>query len=223
MNFVAHVEVGVRVSPPSATAEASSPLSPLLVGAALPDLAAIGRHRLKPNGAVGPLADGIRLHHRTDAVFHADHRFRALMAELRGGLRADGVGRGPARACGHVGVELLLDGHLLGDAEAADRVKALLAVAADPGPEILELVAPPRRSAWQDHLRIVADRIDPDAYGDPGRVAARLQRVLSVRPTLALADRDVEVLAERLGVIQPAIRKVATALVADTAAALATP
>jgi hypothetical protein len=220
VNFIAHMEVG-ELARPAGPQQPGHRLRPFLVGTALPDLAGIGRFRLEPDSAAGELAEGIRVHHRTDSVFHADGRVRELMAQLRTALLASGLARGPARACGHVGVELLLDGRLLAEPSVADRADALLIEAADPGTELVALVAPDRRPAWRDHLGAIAERIAPAAYVDPDLVAARLHRILGRRPLLVLRDEHVVVVAAELRAIQPQVDAVAHAVVADTAAAVA--
>jgi hypothetical protein len=217
VNFVAHVEVANRLQ--AAPAEAGGDgLHPLMVGAALPDLAAIGRFRLEPGASTGDLAVGIRVHHRTDDVFHADTRFRELMGRLRGELLGAGLGRGAARACGHVGVELLLDGHLLADSEVVDRVDGLLWSIGRPDDAVLGAVREVDRQPWADHLVQVAERITPESYGAADLVAARLHRILDRRPRLAFDDAQVPVLADALATVQPAVGAVAADLVADTAA-----
>lgn len=219
MNFVAHVEVVNRLAP--MTEPAARPgLPPVMVGAALPDMAAIGGFRLQPGATTGELAEGIRLHHRTDDAFHADERFRRLMARLRTELMAAGIGRGAARACGHVGVELLLDGHLLAEGDVADRVGALLWSVGRPTEEVLDAVPKAERVSWEIHLGLVAERIAPDSYRAAHLVAARLHRILARRPRLAFAEGDVPWLADSLLRIQPAVNDVADALVADTARAV---
>jgi hypothetical protein len=219
MNFVAHVEVAHRVRA-TATPPEESDLSPVLVGAALPDFAAIGGFRLEPGATDGEVAEGIRLHHRADDAFHADDRFRALMGRLRTALTSAGVGRGAARACGHVGIELLLDGRLLAEQGVADRADALLGSIGRPSDEVLDTVAGARRASWEAHLVMVADRIDPSSYRIADLVAARLHRILSHRPRLALDQGDVELLAGALRGIQPAVDEVTHDLVADTASAV---
>src|SRR5438874_13394876 len=100
VNFVGHIATGLR-----AAGDGDDPA--FLVGTALPDFASMRRTRLGP--AVGPLADGIALHHATDHAFHADGWFLDLERDLRDGLRRDGLPAGPARPCAHLGPELLLD------------------------------------------------------------------------------------------------------------------
>ena len=220
MNFVAHVEVAHRVSTRRTQTDRLSK-APLLVGAALPDLAAIGGFRLLARAATGDLAEGIRLHHRADDVFHADPRVRTLMGDLRGALLVAGVARGPARACGHVGVELLLDGQLMGDRQVTQRVDGLLDSIARPSKEVLSAVAQPDRNVWESHLTLVAARIAPQAYKDPALIAGRLGRILARRPRLALSPGDIDPLSRALYELEPEVGAVAGDLIAETARSVA--
>jgi len=86
--------------------------SAFVLGSMLPDLFAMARLRL------GPLDDeevqrGVRFHIETDAVFHQTETFIALNHRALRALRARNVRRGPARACAHIGVEMLLDARLV--------------------------------------------------------------------------------------------------------------
>ena len=127
MNFVGHIEVARRLpGAPRAPGEPSAGFAGpggeragYLVGAALPDFAAMGRFRLSSAAAAdGPVGErsrvglrrGLEVHHRTDDAFHRHRWFREASVAVTERLQADGVARGPAMACGHVGVELLLDG-----------------------------------------------------------------------------------------------------------------
>ena len=218
MNFVAHVEVANRVVPTGGT---SGPgLQPTMVGAALPDMAAIGGFRLRPRGTEGALGEGVRLHHRTDEVFHADERFRELMGRLRSSLTAAGFGRGPARACGHLGVELLLDGRLQDDRKVVDRVDALLWSVGNPTADVVDAVPEAEQTSWADHLALVSERIAPESYRVVPLVAARLHRILARRPRLAFDEADVPVLSDELRRIQADVDEVANDLVTDTAVAV---
>ena len=97
----------------------------------LPDFASMAGTRLS-SGAPVPdpdraLAHGIALHHRTDDAFHGDPWFTSLVQATLDALSADGVPRGAARAVGHVGVEMLIDGELLRRPGVADAYTAALA------------------------------------------------------------------------------------------------
>lgn len=186
-----------------------------LLGSALPDLGSIGGYRLLGASPDPSVTAGIDLHHRTDDVFHRHPWFADRNRSLADRLQADGVGRGAARACSHVGIELLLDGELLAD----PRLVAATDDAYGGIPERLDLldglVDPERRAGWREHLRRVAEWRMPDDYDRPDAVARRLHRILARRPRLALADDRVDTVAEALAEFQQGIRATATEFLSE--------
>jgi hypothetical protein len=213
VNFVGHVEVA-RLHRGPAGAEAST--VGFLVGAALPDLAAIGRFRLLERPADPAVAAGVDLHHRTDEAFHRHHWFRSNCAGLTARLEQLGLGRGAARACGHVGVELLLDGHLLTDrAGLRPSVQGAIEAAGRGAAAFGDLVAPAHRGAWHDHLERLGGWEVPADYHHPEAVAARLQRILSSRSRLAFPAREVGSVARALAERNDAVVAGADPLLAD--------
>jgi len=193
------------------------------LGSALPDVAGMGRFRLNrdPHGDGGGALDaGIQLHYRTDDVFHSHRWFVARQAEVHDELTAAGFGRGPALACAHVGVELLLDGVLLADGPTAGAVRETFAAIDDLRAPLGALVSPDDEPGWQAHLSRFTGGGAVAHLDDPAEVARRLQRILAHRPRLAFAPRQlphlVDVLARRL----PAVADGAHDLVADLAARL---
>src|SRR5262245_17438640 len=115
VNLVGHVAVAARQ-----TADASPAY---LVGAMLPDLAAMTRVRLGPPVPPFPastdLSAGIALHHLSDAAFHGSRWFNEHNRALRDALLDAGVDPGAARASAHAGLEMLLDGELMSDRRVA--------------------------------------------------------------------------------------------------------
>ena len=154
-------------------------------GAMLPDLAAMAglRVALVADPAVGA---GRGFHFATDAAFHRAPAFQSLSASASRALVAAGVRRGPARAIGHVGIELLLDGWLAerrgvpaSYAEALARASALTPhVVFRNGAAALPLLALCGR--------IAAAPTTGASWCEPARLAARLARILARRPRLAL-------------------------------------
>ncbi len=193
MNFVGHIEVarlvdGGRSSTPG-----------FLLGAALPDLAAMGRFRLTDRPADPDMAAGVDLHHRTDEVFHRHPLFRSTSSAASTALAEAGLSRGASRACGHVGIELLLDGHLLGDGTVLrSSVEVAMATAVDRSDELVDLVGPEHRAGWRHHLERLTDWPVPDDYHRPEAVARRLQRILSRRPRLRFSTDDIGAVATGL-------------------------
>ena len=203
MNFVGHIATGLRVG--SLHAEPQ-----FLVGTALPDFAGMGRTRL--GAANGPLGAGIALHHATDRVFHAAPWFLDFERELRSQLREDGLPDGGARACAHVGPELLLDGALLDDPTIASGVRTVYSQMAPPDDDVLDLVLDGETDRWRAHLVGVVTHLDPAQYDNPGTVARRLHRMTSRRPRLAFDGELVESVCARMVAVQPRIRSSATEL-----------
>lgn len=153
----------------------------------LPDFASMSRTRLR--GARDErVGAGVALHHATDDVFHGAATFVALNARGVETLEAAGLGRGPARAVAHVGIELLLDGLLLGDpALEAAYLEAVSLPVAELGLSFRGEDGAARFEALQVRLR---SHGLPDDYRWPDRVALRLEQILARRPRLALTPED---------------------------------
>ena len=180
MNFFGHAWLAARARPESA----------FVFGAMLPDLAAMVGLRVE-RVAHAAADEGRRFHLATDAVFHASERFEALVLGSTRALREAGLRSGPARAIGHVGVELLLDGWL------AERhgVPALYDAALARGPSLVPSVSFRSRAdaapLGELCARIRDAALPPDAWCEPERLAARLVRILARRPRLALEAREL--------------------------------
>jgi hypothetical protein len=204
MNFLGHTHVAVaggRDDPG------------YLLGAVLPDLAPMAGVRLDRHRATGPVAEGVACHLRADAAFHAHPAFRAGSRAIRLALADRGVASGPARAVGHAGWELLLDGTLVGSG-TEDAFRSALAV----GDDAAAVVAAGDRARWQAFLS--RGRTWPGLrYDDPAWVADRLHAMLGRRPRLALPGGQVAVVAAVLAEHGPAVRAAAAGVLADTAVA----
>lgn len=122
---------------------------------------------------------GITCHHRADAVFHDLPVFLDGSRSLTRDLLQRGVPRGAARAVGHAGWELLLDGVLLSDGALVEDYFAALRV---------EVAAP----AWRAALDRRIARGVPDFYAQPAGVAELLRRILSARPRLAFGPEHLD-------------------------------
>ena len=160
------------------------------VGSMLPDFAAICGGRLGDSGP-GALSAGVAFHHTTDRVFHMAPQFRALSQDATTRLRDLGVDRGPARAAGHVAVELVLDGALVEDRAAPGY---LAAIADLDSVEIVWEGGEPAR--WAELISRLRDRGLPREYLQPELVADRVAHVLQRRPRLALDARGAASLRE---------------------------
>jgi hypothetical protein len=175
VNFFGHACLAAEARPEAA----------FVFGAMLPDLAAMAGLRVA-SVAHGTTDAGRRFHHATDAAFHRAAGFSSLCLAATHALRDAGLRRGPARAIGHVGVELLLDGWLA----AEQGVPALYGEALALTPALAPAIALRRRADAAPLVelcaRIAAAPLSPDAWCEPDRLAARLVRILVRRPLLAL-------------------------------------
>jgi hypothetical protein len=164
-----------------------------VLGAVLPDLASMVHMRIDRSVLYGPVGDGMSCHIDADAIFHDHPDFRAGSAALRRDLASQGLDRGPVRAIGHAGWELLLDGTLLGSPAEAAYWRAL-----DVGELALDAVAEPDRSRWLGFLTYRRRR-PRLRYDDPPWVADRLHDLLARRPRLRFSRDELPAIANVLG------------------------
>ncbi len=195
MNLVGHVAVAVRDTPTAAP--------PYLLGCMLPDLAAMARLRIGP--APGELGGGVAFHHATDAAFHSSRWFNRHNQSLRDHLLEAGVDRGPARACAHAGLEMLLDGELAADPLVSDAVaRAFTSVHRPPTAAVVrDLVAEDSRGEWSQRLTMIGESLDPLSYRSPDVVAHRLHRMTSGRTRIELHAAQIPVVAAVLAAYRP--------------------
>jgi len=197
MNLVGHVAVAL------APGSRSSPPTDFLVGCMLPDLAAIARVRLGP--APGDIGLGVSFHHACDAAFHDGPWFRATNGALRDALVGAGVDRGPARACSHAGIEMLLDGALLAEPGVARHAEIVLGAVDARAHELGTLATPTARRQWVERLRLIGSSLEPQRYADARFVAERLHRMTAGRRRIELPERHVAVVASTLREFQAPI------------------
>jgi hypothetical protein len=209
VNFVAHVVVGARSD------DGDDAL--FLTGTALPDFASMARIRLRDSP--GALGRGIAFHHATDHAFHTGTWFVGATRELRRSLERAGVPDGAARACAHVGIELLLDGTLIADARTRRAVDTVYGRIAPTDEQIADAVPEADRAAWEHHLGRIAGTLDPDRYTSPPAVAELLWRIAGRRPRLAFDQSHVAAVAGALTEAQPRVVVSGPEVVAQVAAA----
>jgi hypothetical protein len=200
MNFLCHVRV----------ARACGDDDRFVLGSILPDIESLVGQTLEAARSDPLIGRGIALHKATDAAFHDDPRFRSGSIALTRALQARGIGRGPSRAVGHAGWELLLDGLLVDDAATT----AAFTAAND---ALLRLL--PAAGSGHERLRVLAHR-QRDApiwtgYADPAVVAARLQRQLQARPLLSFPEHQLDEVTDELRHVLPDIHEVGPDLIAD--------
>jgi hypothetical protein len=148
-------------------------------------------------------------------VFHESEWFRATNRALRDALLDAGVGAGPARACSHAGVEMLLDGRLVAD-ETVDVSARVVLDAVTTGAVALGPLAPDdARDVWVERLQMIGSSLDPARYGDARFVAERLHRMTQGRRRIELRADQVDTVTAALREFQPGIADAATDVVAQ--------
>jgi hypothetical protein len=162
------------------------------------------------------VADGIALHHATDAAFHRLPAVTGLMRELDERLERGGCARGPRRAVSHIGVELLLDGVLIDD--PGYRAAYLGGLAHEPALRWRDPDGAARFAALHGRLR--AHGV-PDDLRLPEAIAVRIQRVLAHRPLLAPSPGEHGAIRDALVAFQPRVAVAAETIVRALRAALA--
>jgi len=178
MNFFSHAAVAGRFSDEPE----------FVLGAMLPDFSSMLGVRM-PAVTHAVLERGVGFHHLTDHVFHELPAFQALSHAAHGELRTRGVGRGPARAVAHVGIEIMLD-MTLGQSASA-RSAYLAGLEAGMRPDLVAGVAwsATDRERLVDLLETLVRRgvvLDTSS----AIVVQRIQRTLARRPRLAFGADD---------------------------------
>lgn len=204
MNLLGHAHVAL----------ASGDDDPVFVlGALLPDLASMARVRISRELLAPAVDRGVGFHLRTDAVFHTLPEFIGGSAAIRRAVLARGLSRGAARAVGHVGWELLLDGTLVGSpAEAAFHA------ALDEADDVAAAIDRPER--WT-HLLSYRPQLRQLRYDDPTWVAERLERIFQDRPLLRFPPSHLPAVTDVLTDHVPAVSDTAAAVLVATAAGVA--
>jgi acyl carrier protein phosphodiesterase len=192
MNFVAHSHVALRCD--GASWEGA-------FGAALPDLASMAGARIERSRLPPSIEQGVALHHRTDNAFHALAAFHEGSRHIRQGLRAAGVATGPARAVGHAGYELLLDGCLLTRPGVQEEFLRVLAGA----PDVTQAVSCAEPGRWRVLFAAMRDERWWLGYMDPQMVARGLHRRLQARRLLRFSEAELPAVTAALRAARPAV------------------
>ncbi|HEX5367282.1 MAG TPA: hypothetical protein VFW63_11555 [Acidimicrobiales bacterium] len=204
MNVLGHAHVALEVA-------GDEPA--WVLGAVLPDLAPAAGVRVDRHALPEAVAAGLRCHLAADTAFHALPPFVRGAGDIRRALGRRGVTSGPARAVGHAGWELLLDGTLLGSDAAAAVRRALAA-----GPLATPAMSAADAGRWATFVHR-ALRAPAARYDEPPWVAARLHAVLARRPRLRLPAGHVAVVSTVLAAYQPDVRAAAGDVLRSTATA----
>ena len=205
MNFFGHAAVASWSAPA---------VSGVVLGAMLPDFATMCGGRIAAADEESVTA-GIALHHATDAVFHQLPVVTALMRELDEHLVQGRCARGPRRAVAHIGVELLLDGVLIG--EPGYRAAYLRGLTHDPALQWRDPAHAPRFAILLDRLR--AHGV-PEDLRLPEAITSRVHRILAHRPLLAPSQGDLRAIRHALIVFKPRIDVAADTIVRGVRAGL---
>jgi hypothetical protein len=211
VNFFGHAWLAAERHPDAA----------FVFGAMLPDLAAMAGLRVL--GVAHASADaGRRFHYATDAAFHRAEGFSSLSLAATQALLDAGLRRGPARAIGHVGVELLLDGWLATE----QGVPALYGEALALGPALAPSIAF-RLGAGVAPLLVLCERVAATphslaAWCEPKRLTERLVRILAPRPLLALAASELPAVRAWAACARREVERTAPALLSELREGLAT-
>jgi hypothetical protein len=204
VNFLGHTHVALALGHEDPA---------FLLGVALPDLASMARVGLDRSELDGLLAKGVRCHITTDAVFHSDPAFRRGATAIRTELADRGLSRGAARAAGHVGWELLLDGTLVGSSTERTFWDAMGA-----GDAAVPAIAPPHRERWLRFLARWHVRPTPTLrYDEPDWVAERIHQMLAIRPRLRFPAGQRALVAQTLRHHAPMVTEVAEEVLARSA------
>ncbi|MFN8026788.1 MAG: hypothetical protein U0W40_10680 [Acidimicrobiia bacterium] len=190
MNLVGHVAVAPD---PSAAG--------FLAGCVLPDVAAIARVRVA-RPTTDPIAAGVAFHHECDHVFHSLAWFNDTCVQLRDDLLAAGVDRGPARATAHAGLEMLLDGALVGDADVRGNVRIALDTLDAHAAALAPLVAGDAQERWIVGVSRIASSLDVDGYTDAVSITMRLQRMTAGRARIELRAEQAPAVTQVLETAQ---------------------
>jgi hypothetical protein len=179
----------------------------------LPDLAAIARVRIaRPTGELG---EGVAFHHACDDVFHESAWFRDTNRSLRDALVDAGVDSGPARACSHAGVEMLLDGRLVADDTIDVSARVVLDAVRAGAPRLGPLAPDDLRDVWVERLQMIGGSLDPGRYRDARFVAERLHRMTTGRRRIELHAEQVDTVTATLREFQPGIAEAAPHVLGD--------
>jgi hypothetical protein len=207
MNFVAHAHVALRRAGTSWD---------VAFGAVLPDLASMAGTRIDRSLLSPPVEEGVALHHRTDGVFHALEVFHAGSGQIRHALLDVGVHAGPARAVGHAGYELLLDGCLLTRPGIEEEFIEVLTRA----PDVAEAVPSADSDLWRRRF----DRMRYErwwlGYKDPQMVARSLHLRLQDRRLLRFTAAELPGVAAVLTAARPGVDAGADDIVGAVAEAI---
>jgi hypothetical protein len=169
----------------SVVAAVKDPDPRFILGAMLPDFSSMLR-ATPPRVRCARTRAGVEFHHETDRVFHGSRWFLDFQRAARQQVFALGMRRGPGLAVAHVGVELILDGHLASQSSRLVYLAALRTAAVLFSDRQLQWQEPHVAERFTSLLPWLVERSPNVVPKHPGDVAPRLERILAGRPRLAL-------------------------------------
>ncbi len=176
-----------------------------VLGAMLPDLVPMAGVAVPKVLADRRLSEGLSFHIATDSVFHETPSFVHWNRQALLDLRALGVSRGPARACAHMGVEMLIDAELSKNGDFYSSYERALTI----GVEDAELLSPMGRADLRKARGLFAHLLERGrSVFEPSfeRFALRLGRTLAHRPRLAPSRTELDLIANYLSAYKTPLR-----------------
>jgi hypothetical protein len=217
MNFFGHAALAAGYFAEQAPAPHGRELALLCAGAMLPDF--VGMLRLgRPQVLDESLARGVSFHHQTDHAFHELESFHGLSRAAFAWLTEHQFPRGPARAVAHIGIEILLDEVLAGDAQARAAYRAALETSLDGA---LSFPAVDDAARLAGLRRTLLERGSSEASPAAELVAERICRTLAGRPRLRTEPSATAELARWVALTRPLVASAAPGLLATLRARLA--
>lgn len=188
--------------------------SDTLVGAMLPDVAGVASLKTDSWLLTNDARVGVRTHHAADSSFHSDRLFVETCSAMTATLESSGVGRGSARACSHVGFELMLDGAIEDQLRATVDVDALFDRLHAVGASCVE---PTAIATWAEVVTGFQSRASDGTYRSAQRIAERLHELVRNRKRLAFDVTQIPCVSSCLQAHRPSVLDRADDLVARVA------
>jgi acyl carrier protein phosphodiesterase len=206
MNYFGHAAVAARWR---------GNLPSFVLGAMLPDLVKLGSG--VPHRSPDPLIqEGVAFHIRTDTLFHDHPLFQQWHVASLARMRESDVGKGPARAAAHIGIEMLLDDALAESRDARTSYIDALRYGTELTPELeLERSSPSTAAELREVCRTLLTFSGRIASADEERLRLRMERTLSRRPRIAASQQELSTIVKILTEYRVEVSSAAPRLVDD--------
>lgn len=168
----------------------------------LPDLCAMAR-RPCTSGNGTEVDAGHIFHLTTDAAFHKTEMFVYHNLRVLTELRHIGISRGPARACAHMGVEILIDAQLIHRPDYLEAYLQALSwgahqLSTDDASELAQNWPQSERSSFAELLQFLVDRGPWVFEASQERIQNRLLGALLHRKRLSPSEPELVEIAQFL-------------------------